>query len=190
MINISFSEPAVALLGATLLFIIPAKNCEKRSLLKWKEAASIDWGTLILFGGGLSLRTMMFETKLAQYFGEQWLNFFGKPNLFVLTLLSIVFAVILTEIVSNTAAANITIPIIISIASASSVSPVPPVLGATIGCSLAFMLTVSTPPNAIVYGSNLVPITEMIKKGFLLDIIMIFVTFCFLIFVFPILGIS
>jgi len=189
-INSSLPEPAVAIFGALLLFIIPTVEGKKRKLLNWKEASLIDWGTLILFGGGLSLGSMMFETKLAQYFGEKWLNLFGKTSITLLTFLSILFAVILTEVVSNTAAANIIIPVIISIAGASHISPLRPVIGATIGCSLAFMLPVSTPPNAIVYGSNLVPISEMIKKGLLLDAIMITVTFLFLILVFPLLPVK
>lgn len=188
-IDSSLPEPVVALFGALLLFIIPTAEDGKRKLLNWKEASSIDWGTLILFGGGLSLGSMMFQTKLAQFFGEKWLNLFGKPSLALLTFFSILFAVILTEIVSNTAAANIVIPIIISIAGVSGLSPLQPVLGATIGCSLAFMLPVSTPPNAIVYGSNLVPVIEMFKKGLLLDAIMVVVTFLFIILVLPLLPV-
>ncbi len=190
IIKTSLNESVVALIGGLLLFLIPSREDRRKKLLSWKDASAIDWGTLILFGGGLSLGTMMFETKLAHYFGEKWLTVFGKPSLLFFTFLSIIFSVLLTEVVSNTAAANIIIPVIISVASASQISPVPPVVGATIGCSLAFMLPVSTPPNAIVYGSNLIPITEMIKKGILLDIIMILLTFLFVIFFLPFLKIN
>jgi sodium-dependent dicarboxylate transporter 2/3/5 len=75
----------------------------------------------------------------------------------------------LTEITSNTAATNMLVPVIISIAQASGVSPVPPALAACLGASMAFMLPISTPPNAIVYGSGLVPITAMLRFGIVLD---------------------
>lgn len=173
------NESTVALIGATLFFLINQSDEPKRKLLEWNDAKSIDWGTLILFGGGMSLGSMVFKTGLAKFFGENFLKIFGKPPEWLFILLSIVIAVMLTESVSNTASANIIIPIIISISKVLNFSPLLAVLGSTIACSLAFMLPVSTPPNAIVYGSKIIPITEMVKKGFILDLIMIVLTFFF-----------
>ncbi len=79
-------------------------------------------------------------------------------------------AIIASETTSNTAAANMVVPVVICLALAAGVNPVPPALGAILGCSWGFMLPVSTPPNAIVYGSGLVPIVKMIRAGFLFDL--------------------
>ncbi len=79
-------------------------------------------------------------------------------------------SILATEVTSNTAAANIVVPIAIASAAASGINPVGPALGATLGASLAFMLPVSTPPNAIVYSSGYVPITSMVRYGILLDL--------------------
>jgi len=79
-------------------------------------------------------------------------------------------AIVASETTSNTAAANMVVPVIISLALAARLNPVPPALGAILGCSWGFMLPVSTPPNAIVYGSGMVPIVRMIRAGFLFDL--------------------
>jgi sodium-dependent dicarboxylate transporter 2/3/5 len=181
IVSTTFNESVVAMFGGILFFLIPSGSNSKRTLLSWKDTETIDWGTLILFGGGLSMGNLIFKTGLAKFFGENFLNLFGKPSPMLFTFLSIVVSVALTEFVSNTAAANIVIPIIISIASSANVPILPPVLGATIACSLAFMLPVSTPPNAIVYGSKMITIPEMIRRGITLDVIMIFLIFAFLV---------
>jgi sodium-dependent dicarboxylate transporter 2/3/5 len=87
-----------------------------------------------------------------------------------LTLAGIYLAIFVSETTSNTAAATMVVPIIISLSQAGGLNPIPPAIGATIGASYAFMLPVSTPPNAIVYGSGLVPITRMIRAGTLLNL--------------------
>jgi sodium-dependent dicarboxylate transporter 2/3/5 len=107
----------------------------------------------------------------------QWIPGHGALSLTVVfTLVSIAA----TEVTSNTAAANIVVPIAIASASASGVNPVGPALGATFGASLAFMLPVSTPPNAIVYSSGHVPITSMVRYGLILDVIGFFSIVLFL----------
>ena len=76
----------------------------------------------------------------------------------------------MTELTSNTASANMIIPIIIAVSNAAGISPLPPALGSAIGCSFAFMLPVATPPNAIIYGSGMIPLPKMMKHGFWLNI--------------------
>jgi len=190
LLSSSIPESVAALIGGIALFFIPSKNNGSGRLLDWSDGCDIDWGTLILFGGGLSLGTLMFDTKLAQFLGEKWLFAFGNPTVWAFTLASIVAGVVTTEFMSNTAAATIIIPVIISVAQAGGISPLPPVMGATIGCSMAFMLPVSTPPNAIVYGSGLVPIKEMIKAGILLDVLMIVITALALRLLLPLYGLA
>ena len=163
-------EAIAALIGAFLLFVLPVDWKKRQFTLSWRQALAIDWGTLLLFGGGLSLGGLMFETGLAEYVGQGLLRMSGAESVWTITFASIYIAIAASETTSNTAAANMIVPVVISLALAAGVNPVPPALGAIFGCSWGFMLPVSTPPNAIVYGSGLVPITKMIRAGFLFDL--------------------
>jgi sodium-dependent dicarboxylate transporter 2/3/5 len=87
----------------------------------------------------------------------------------------VAFGILLSELTSNTASAAMVIPVVIAIAQGADVSALPPALGACLGASFGFMLPVSTPPNAIVYGSGMIPIGRMIRAGVLLDVIGFFV---------------
>ena len=168
--NNHFPEAIAALIGASLLFILPVNRKKHEFTVNWKDVANIDWGTLILFGGGLSLGNLMFETKLADYLGTSFIGFSGLDTVWGITFVSIYIAIIVSEATSNTASANMIVPVVISICIAGNMNPIPPAIGATLGASWGFMLPVSTPPNAIVYGSGLVPITKMIKSGIVFDI--------------------
>ncbi|MBN2345554.1 MAG: DASS family sodium-coupled anion symporter [Candidatus Aminicenantes bacterium] len=163
-------EAAAALLGAILLFILPVNWKKREFTISWRQALEIDWGTLLLFGGGLSLGGLMFQTGLADHVGRGLLALSGAGSLWGITLAAVFIAIIASETTSNTAAANMVTPVIISLALAAGVNPVPPALGAVLGCSWGFMLPVSTPPNAIVYGSGYVPIGRMIRAGLLFDL--------------------
>jgi sodium-dependent dicarboxylate transporter 2/3/5 len=163
-------ESVVAVLGAGLLFVLPVDWRERRFTLRWSEAVRIDWGTLLLFGGGLSLGAAMFRTGLAEAVGQGIVRATGAQSLAALTVLFTLLAIVLTETTSNTAAATMVAPLAIAAAQAAGVSPVPPAMGVALGASMAFMLPVSTPPNAIVYGSGCVPITVMLRLGTLLDL--------------------
>jgi sodium-dependent dicarboxylate transporter 2/3/5 len=162
-------ESIVALIAAILLFVLPANN-GARGTLTWKQAVNIDWGTVLLFGGGLSLGRLMFDTKLAEVIGRGVVAVAGADSLWTLTAVAIVLGIVLSETSSNTASASMIIPMIIAVAAGTGISPIPPVIGAALGASFGFMLPVSTPPNAIVYGSGLVPLREMIRSGIWLDI--------------------
>ena len=112
----------------------------------------------------------MFETKLAEVIGTNLLALSGASSVWGITFASIFIAVIVSETSSNTAAANMVVPVIIALAKAANIDPVPPAIGATLGASWGFMLPVSTPPNAIAYGSGMIPITKMIRAGIWFDI--------------------
>jgi len=169
--NSIIPESVVALIAAILLFILPVDRSKNEYTISWKQAVKIDWGTLILFGGGLALGNLMFDTKLAESLGKAILNYSGMHTEWGITLVAIYIAIFVSEATSNTASANMVIPVIISICLAANLNPVPPAIGATIGASWGFMLPVSTAPNSIVYGSGLVPITKMIRAGFLFDLL-------------------
>jgi sodium-dependent dicarboxylate transporter 2/3/5 len=164
-------EGVAAMIGATLLFIMPTNWKQRTFTISWKQAVNIDWGTLLLFGGGLTLGNLMFQTKLADALGQGLMAFSGANSVWSITLVAIFIAIVLSETTSNTAAANMVVPVIIAVCLAAGINPVPPAIGATLGASYGFMLPVSTPPNAIVYGSGMVPIIKMIRAGFIFDIL-------------------
>ena len=164
-------EGVAAVIGALLLFLLPVDWKKREFTISWAQATKIDWGTLLLFGGGITLGAMMFETKLAEVIGTNLLAISGAKSVWGITLGAIYIAMLVSETSSNTASANMVIPVMIALAQAADVNPLPPAIGATLGASLGFMMPVSTPPNAIVYGSGMVPITAMIRAGIFFDVL-------------------
>lgn len=169
--NRAVPEAVAALLGAVLLFVLPVDWRARRFTLTWDQAARIDWAVILLFGAGLSLGSLAFRTGLAEAIGHGLQRWVPAGTPLVLTALFTGLAIALTEVTSNTAAANLTVPIAVAVAHAAGMRPLEPALGATLGCSLAFMLPISTPPNAIVYSSGYVPITAMMRYGLVLDLV-------------------
>jgi sodium-dependent dicarboxylate transporter 2/3/5 len=163
-------EGVVALLAAALLFLLPVDWKRRQFTVTWSQASRIDWGTILLFGGGLSLGRLMFTTGLAERIGGGLIAASGAESLWAVTAVMTAVAILTTEVTSNTAATNMLVPVALAVASTAGISPVPPALGVAFGASMAYMLPISTPPNAIVYGSGLVPVTEMIRCGVLLDL--------------------
>ena len=165
------NEGIVAIIAAAALFVLPIDWARRKFTLNWNQATQIDWGTIILFGGGIVLGTMLSETGLASVVGESLSDALGVSNLLGITIVVVIIAVLVSETTSNTASAAIVVPIAISIAVASDVNPTIPALAAIFGANYGFMLPVSTPPNAIVYSSGLLPITRMVRAGSVFDII-------------------
>ncbi|NUN49934.1 MAG: DASS family sodium-coupled anion symporter [Candidatus Brocadiae bacterium] len=162
-------EGAIALLAASVLFMIP--SARGRRTLTWGEAARIDWGTLLLLGGGLSMGELMKSTGLSDAVGRGAVSALGVESSLALIALSAGLGILLSEITSNTATATMLVPVVISIAGGAGIDPIPPALAATFGCSFGFMLPISTPPNAIAYGTGLIPIATMARKGVVFDLI-------------------
>jgi sodium-dependent dicarboxylate transporter 2/3/5 len=151
--------------------VLPIDWKRRKFTLNWNQASQIDWGTVILFGGGLVLGSLLSQTGLAEVVGKSLSDSIGVSSLVGITIVIVIVAVLVSETTSNTASAAIMVPIAISIAAASDVNPTIPALAAIFGANYGFMLPVSTPPNAIVYSSGLLPITRMIKAGAVFDII-------------------
>jgi sodium-dependent dicarboxylate transporter 2/3/5 len=163
----SVPEGVAALAGAMLLFILPGGE---RAAISWKEAVQIDWGVVLLYGGGFALGVLTFQTGLAEAIGRGLTGLLPIEGSFGMLVASVLVAVVLSETTSNTAAANMVVPVVISIAHAAGLDPLEPALGATMAASLGFMLPVSTPCNAIVYGSGYIPLGSMIRYGLALDL--------------------
>jgi sodium-dependent dicarboxylate transporter 2/3/5 len=163
-------EGPCAILAACLLFVIPVDWPARKFALGWRQAVKIDWGTILLFGGGLSLGSLAFSTGLAEALGGAILNSSGHLSILLIALIAAYTANIMTEFMSNTATANLLIPMFLALAAGGTGGSIVPALAATLGCSLAFCLPVATPPNAIVYGSGHVSLTQMVRLGVVLDL--------------------
>jgi sodium-dependent dicarboxylate transporter 2/3/5 len=166
----SFPEAAAAVLGAFLLFILPGNRKGERAIT-WDEAVKIDWGVILLFGGGFALGVLSFQTGLAEDVGRGLTGLLPMTEGPWLLIASVFVAVLISETTSNTASANMVVPVIIAVAQSNGTDPLIPALGATLGASLGFMLPVSTPCNAIVYGSGHIPLLKMMRYGIVLDIV-------------------
>jgi sodium-dependent dicarboxylate transporter 2/3/5 len=171
----SVPESVAAMVGALLLFLLPIDWTGRRFTLTWDQALRIDWGVILLFGGGLAMGQLAFSTGLAEALGKGITAWLPSHSTIALTMIFTAAAIVLSEATSNTAAAQMIVPIAIAVAGAANVSPLEPALAATLGASMGFMMPVSTPPNAIVYSSGFIPITAMMKYGLLLDVAGFFV---------------
>ena len=165
-----FDDSLIAISCALLLFIVPTNIRKWEFPLVWADTRSISFGTLYLFGGGLALGKGLFESGTAQWIAGS-LSLSGTIHPLLLILIIAVIASFLSEIASNTAVANMMIPILIAVSAAIGVPPYLLAIPATIACSNVFMLPVSTPPNAIVYGSGKIDISDMFRTGFKLHLI-------------------
>ena len=180
----------VALVAAGLLFVLPADRRTGEPTLSWKQASRIDWGTILLFGGGLAFGDLMVKTGLAEAVGRGFVDWAGMNTVWSLTAVSIGVAVLISELTSNAATAGIVVPLAIAIAQSAGVSPLPPALGACLGASLGFALPVSTPPNALVYGTGLIPMRSMIRTGLLFDLLGAILIWLVLRLLCPLLGLA
>ena len=164
-------EYAIGLIAGVLGFVVPVSLRKGQFVLEWKDTKFVEWGTLLLFGGGIALSDAMFKTGLASLIAQTFVAALGSPPTLVM-LIAVVFLVdFLTEITSNTAVTSMMVPIFISIALRTGEDPVALALAAALAASLAFMLPVATPPNALVYSSGYVSIRQMVRTGFILDIL-------------------
>lgn len=164
-------EGVVAVLGAALLFLLPTNWRRRETTLTWKDATTIDWGTILLFGTGMIFGSLLERSGLAGTIGSSASESFGVTTPFALTALAVVLAILISETTSNTASAAVVVPIVIPLATAAGVPPLVPALAGVFAASFGFMLPVSTPQNAIVYGSGAVRITQMIRCGVVFDVL-------------------
>lgn len=170
------SDENIAILGGILLFLIPAGGAaaSREKLLRWADTATLPFGTLILFGGGLSLAQGIEQSGLAAWIGGALEVFAGLPGLWLVAIVAAV-VVFLTEMTSNTATTAAFLPVMGALAVVAGEPPLMLMVPAALAASGAFMLPVATPPNAIVYGSGRVEIAAMLRAGFRLNLMTIVV---------------
>ena len=158
------SDAGIAIGAAIVLFLVPAGEPDGRRLLTWRQAEATPWGVLILFGGGLSLAAAIGRTGLGDWLGGQMESIAHWP-LVLLVATVVAFVILLTELTSNTATAATFLPVLGALALAIGQDPLVLAVPAALAASGAFMLPVATPPNAIVYGSGAIEITDMVRAG-------------------------
>lgn len=166
-------EGVVAVVAGILLCVIPGGRRPGEPVLPWERAMRLDWSTLYLLGGGFALGGLMFDTGLAKAIAGAFLSVAGSlaTSPFGLLATSTFLVLLLTEITSNVSTTSMMVPVLIAIAKAGGVDPLPTTLCVTMAASFAFMLPVSTPPNAIAYGTGLIRIQSMIRFGIALDLL-------------------
>lgn len=180
----SLDDAMIALIAGLSLFMFSIKNNPSEKIMSWDDAVKLPWGILLLFGGGLAIATGFQESGLATWIAKSMTNLNGYPIFFIL-LVVIVAVNFLTEITSNLATIAMLLPILAPTAIILDVHPYLLMVGATLAASCAFMLPVATPPNAVVFGSNYLKISDMVKVGFMMNIISIVIIILVVYFVLP-----
>jgi sodium-dependent dicarboxylate transporter 2/3/5 len=179
----AIDDTIIAMIAAIILFILPSKE-KGKALLDWQDAVKLPWGILILFGGGISI-AIAFETSgLAFWLGNQ-LGSLAGINLFLMILITITAVNFLTEITSNLATTAILLPVLATLSLVMGTHPYILLVSATLAASCAFMLPVATAPNALVFGSGMIKMRDMISKGIWLNIISIVILTLTIYFLLP-----
>ena len=171
---VTLDDTMIALFGALLLFAVPTGLPEKDNarLLEWGDTQKMAWGILLLFGGGIALAKALEDAKLLDAVGV-YIASFSSNNILIMILVVTTLSVFLSELMSNVAQVIVFAPVISSVSIALKIDPLLLGIPMTLGASCASMLPMGTPPNAIVFASGLVRIKDMIKTGFVLNIICI-----------------
>jgi len=172
-------DSTIAITGAILLFLLPVDREEGIFTMNWEWAKKIPWGILILFGGGICLSKAFIKSGLAGVIMEHMTFLHGLPIIIAILIVGIIVS-LLTEVTSNTAMASVMMPIMAVTAVSMGVHPYYLMLTAAFACSMAFMLPVATPPNAVAYGSGYVTMRDMMRTGWILNLIGIFVVTLFM----------
>ena len=177
------TDAGIAIIAALSFFLIPSEN-KQTDLLTWEQANKLPWGLLVLFGGGLSLAASIGSSGLGGWIGQGLTVLENVPSI-ILILAVATMIIFLTEITSNVATTSTFLPVVGAVAVALGIAPISLTIPVVLAASCAFMLPVATPPNAIVFGSGKLTIPDMIRAGFVLNIIGIFLVTLFAFYLAP-----
>jgi solute carrier family 13 (sodium-dependent dicarboxylate transporter), member 2/3/5 len=174
-IGFDISDTQIALIGGVLLFLVPAQDYRKfeEPLLGWEDTKELPWGILLLFGGGLALASCLENGGVLSLFAD-WVKTSGLDSYMWLLFILIVSGLFLTELMSNLALVTILIPIVAEMAVTMGYPVLAMCIPITLAASCAFMLPMATPPNAIVFSTGELRVGTMVKVGFVLNVISVF----------------
>jgi len=167
-----FNNTNIAMFGGILMFVTPVNFKKSEFILEWKSTVKLPWGILLLFGGGLALAKGLDTAGIIQIIGDYIANSMSLSPLFLVIILT-AFAVFATELMSNVALVTVLLPVVIGIGQSTGVDPLLLAIPVTLAASCAFMMPISTPPNAVVYSSGYVNVKQMMRAGIWLNLISI-----------------
>ena len=173
-VGFMIDDGSVSIAVALTLFMIPAGKKIGGRLMDWEDAKRVPWGILLLFGGGLAIAKGFGTSGLSDYIAVQLAALLGDAEQLIIVMSTVAFITGLTEVASNTATITLAVPIMASLSQAIGAHPLLLLIPTTLAASCAFMLPVSTPANAIVYGTGRIPIMKMVVAGVWLDILSVF----------------
>lgn len=165
----TLDDNMIALIGATLLFIISAGNGENETLLNWKDTSRMAWGILLLFGGGIALASALEKAGLIGLLGN-WFSQYAFNQLALIFLVALV-SLFVSELMSNVAQVIVFAPVVSALAEAAHMHPLILGIPMTLAASCASMLPMGTPPNAIAFSSGYIKLHQMTRVGFVMNII-------------------
>jgi sodium-dependent dicarboxylate transporter 2/3/5 len=184
---LKLDDSMIAIFGALLLFAIPAGKTENNKpvmLLDWSDTSKMAWGILLLFGGGIALANALEKVGVMAQIG-QWLAGFSHINGFALLIIIVVISIFLSEVMSNVAQVIVFAPVLAALADALHLDPLLLGIPMTLAASAASMMPMGTPPNAIVFSSGHIKLKDMIKAGFVMNIVSIILISLFCWYVLP-----
>ncbi|MBA4744395.1 MAG: DASS family sodium-coupled anion symporter [Muricauda sp.] len=167
----AIDDTIIAMCAGILLFTIKSDN-KKEPLINWEDAVKLPWGIILLFGGGMALASGFETTGLAEWLGSQ-MSLLQGLALVVLVVVIVASVNFITEVTSNLATTAMLLPILAPIAIGLDINPYILMVATTVAASCAFMLPVATPPNAVVFGSGYLKISDMAKSGIWMNIVSI-----------------
>jgi len=171
LVGVEFlNDTITAMSGGILMFLVPVNLKKGHFLMRWEDTIRLPWGILILFGGGMCLARGMETTGLIQLIGSAIAGSAGISG-FVVVLLLVLTMLFMTELMSNVALVTIFVPVVIGIGQGLGFDPILLVIPVTLASSCAFMMPISTPPNAIVFASGKIRMKDMMRAGILLNLI-------------------
>ena len=180
----SVNDTIIAMIGAVSLFLIPSKNKKGSQIMDWQSAIKLPWGVILLFGGAFAVAQSFESSKLTLWIGEQ-LGGLSDIPFWVVLLIVVAVVNFLTEISQNIATCTLMMPILAALSGVLDVHPYGLMVAACIASSCAFMLPVATAPNAVAFGSGYLKMKDMLRAGFLLNVVSIIVVAIFIYFLLP-----
>lgn len=183
---VKLDDTMIAVFGAVALFITPSgrKEIENEKLLEWEDTSKMAWGILLLFGGGITLANALEKAGLINMLGS-WLGHYAAGNVFVLVLMITILSIFISEVMSNVAQVIVFAPVMGGIADALHINPLLLGVPMTLAASCASMLPMGTPPNAIVFASGHIRLPQMLKTGFVMNLISVVLVTLFCYFLLP-----
>ena len=175
--GVNFKDSSVAILGGIAMFLIPSEDSHQK-LLHWKDTVKIPWGILVLFGGGIALASSLEKSHVLELILQN-AGVISSWNYILLLLLIISLSIFATELMSNLALVSVLVPIIAMMAIGMGESVMALCIPLTLAASCAFMMPISTPPNAIVFSSGKISIKQMAAYGFFMNIFSVIIILIF-----------